>query len=436
MMNKKTVLLLSTAALLAAGCNDGKKDSLEGDDSETKQPDPVTIRVGVPQQWLTDDEFNRYVVEPVKKKYPWINVVREAYGTGRSLSELVAAGETPDLIAQSNTAGMPDLRNLNLFYPLTEYIAKYKLDLNQFEPEALEALKAATQMQELAGIPYTRHFYALYYNKDLFDKFGVAYPADGLTWDEVYELAKRLTRVEDGVQYRGLELAPIERPASQLSLPYVDMRTKKTLINSDPWKRVLELGVKVHQIPGNEQITMHGAADSLFTQNKLAMHATINILFEARFEDVPDLNWDMASYPVWPGLPGIGMRINEHIMMLASTSKHKEEAFLVAATMASEEVQMSLSRHARFSILNNQKIRDSFGLDIPFLKGKNVQAIYKTKPAKSFVPTEYDSLAMSAMNTALNDVIVNGKDINTVLREAEEKVNKQIEEAEVAKGLK
>jgi len=132
-MNKKTVLLLSTAALLAAGCNDGKKDSLEGDDSETKQPDPVTIRVGVPQQWLTDDEFNRYVVEPVKKKYPWINVVREAYGTGRSLSELVAAGETPDLIAQSNTAGMPDLRNLNLFYPLTEYIAKYKLDLNQFE---------------------------------------------------------------------------------------------------------------------------------------------------------------------------------------------------------------------------------------------------------------------------------------------------------------
>jgi multiple sugar transport system substrate-binding protein len=181
---------------------------------------------------------------------------------------------------------------------------------------------------------------------------------------------------------------------------------------------------------------MHSAADSLFTQNKLAMHATINILFEARFEDFPDLNWDMASYPVWPELPGIGMRINEHVMMLASTSKHKEEAFLVAATMASEEVQMSLSRHARFSILNSQKIRDAFGLDIPFLKGKNVQAIYKTKPAKSFVPTEYDSLAMGAMNTALNDVIVNGKDINTVLREAEENVNKQIEEREVAKGLK
>jgi multiple sugar transport system substrate-binding protein len=430
-MKKRTVLLVSSAVLAVTGCNQKANQDIEAMTEPAKR-DPVTIRVGVSQTWLMDEELNRYLVEPVKQKYPWITVERE---TG-DLTNLVAAGQAPDLVAQTNIGGMATFRELGLLTPMTEYIQKYKLDLNKFEVEALDALKAATGTNEIAGIPYTRHFSALYYNKDIFDKFGVAYPTDGLTWDQVYELAKRLTRVDNGVQYRGLELAPIERPASQLSLPYVDPVTKKSLINTDQWKKVLELGAKIHLIPGNEQITIHSAADSLFTGKLLAMHATINILFEAKFETVPDLNWDMVSYPVWPEAPGLGMRIDEHAMMLTSTSKHKEDAFLVAATFASEEVQMSLSRHGRFSILNDQKIRDAFGLDVPFLKGKNVQAIYKTKPAKSFVPTEYDSLSMSAMNTALDEVVKGLKDINTALRDAEQKINKQIEEKEVAKGNK
>jgi multiple sugar transport system substrate-binding protein len=155
-------------------------------------------------------------------------------------------------------------------------------------------------------------------------------------------------------------------------------------------------------------------------------------LYEANLKAFPDLRWDLVSYPVWPEAPGLGMRIDAHVMALTSTSKHKDEAFLVMSTLVSDEVQMALSRNGRFSILKDQKIRDSFGADIDFLKGKNVQAIYKTKPAKSFPPTKYDSLAMSAINQALDDIMKKGKDINTVLREAEEKANKQIMEKEAA----
>lgn len=420
---------------LITGCGDSRNSGGDALSPDEVKHDPVTIRVGVSQKWLLDDEFNRYLVEPVKKKYPWITVEREPYGTGRSLTELVAAGEAPDLVAQTNIGGMSEFRSLKLLTPMTDLIKKHKLDLTRFEAEALDALKMATETDELTGIPYTRHFSALYYNKDIFDKFGVAYPADGLTWDQVYELAKRLTRVEDSVQYRGLEFAPTERPASQLSLPYVDPKSKKALINTDSWKKVMDLAAKIHHIPGNEQITMHSAADDLFTVKRtLAMHASINLLYEANFESVPDLNWDFATYPVWPEAPGIGMRIDEHSMMLSATSKHKEEAFLVAATLASEEVQSELSRRGRFSILNDSRIRDAFGADLNFIKGKNVQAIYKTKPAKSFVPTEYDGAAMGFINTALEDVIKKGNDVNTALREAEEKLNKHIQEKEAAKG--
>lgn len=38
----------------------------------------------------------------------------------------------------------------------------------------------------------------LYYNRDLFDKWGVPYPEEGWTWDDLLERAKKLTRDTDG----------------------------------------------------------------------------------------------------------------------------------------------------------------------------------------------------------------------------------------------
>jgi multiple sugar transport system substrate-binding protein len=53
------------------------------------------------------------------------------------------------------------------------------------------------------GMPVSTTSGALFHNKDLFDKFGVPYPKDGMTWDVLYELAKKMTRNEGGVQYKG-----------------------------------------------------------------------------------------------------------------------------------------------------------------------------------------------------------------------------------------
>jgi multiple sugar transport system substrate-binding protein len=398
-----------------------------GKEPELKK-DPVTITFS--NGFLTEEDFERYVTEPVKKKYPWIST--EYVRSGKGLADRVAAGETPDIVFHHNIGGMQAYLDLKLTYPLTDMIKKYNLDLNRIETEALDAVKAATQMNELVGIPYTRHFSALYYNKDIFDRFGVPYPKDGITWDEAYQLAVKLTRNENGVQYRGLEPNVTERPASQLSLPYVDPVTNKALINTDAWKRVLEFMAKIHKIPGNEQITYHGAANDLFVKDqRLAMLASNNILFEGNLYKYPDFNWDMATYPSWPEKPGIALRNDQHMMSISSTSKHKDEAFLIIATVVSDEVQMAISRQGKLSILKDKKIRDAFGTDLDFLKGKNIQAIYKTTPAESFVPTKYDSLGMGVINEALDDIVKNGKDVNTALREAEEKLNMRIKEKEM-----
>ena len=49
------------------------------------------------------------------------------------------------------------------------------------------------------AIPFRSDFWVLFYNKDLFDAAGVAYPTNDMTWDQYAELAKKLTDKEKGI---------------------------------------------------------------------------------------------------------------------------------------------------------------------------------------------------------------------------------------------
>ena len=77
--------------------------------------------------------------------------------------------------------------------PLTDYIDGY--DMSGFL--GTEANYAVDGVQY--AIPFRSDFWVLFYNKDLFDAAGVAYPTNDLTWDQYAELAKKLTDKDKGV---------------------------------------------------------------------------------------------------------------------------------------------------------------------------------------------------------------------------------------------
>lgn len=424
---KKSIGLatISLIALSLAGCG----SSSNGGNSDTAAVDqsPVTVTVGFLPGWLTEDERKQYIIDPVQKKYPWITVAMKPYEKGSSLAELVAAGDIPDIIVDTNIYGFSGWADLGLVYSLNDLIKSNQMDLGRFEPEALDAIRAATQRDDLVAIPYTRHFSALYYNKDVFDKFATPYPQDGMTWQEVYELGKKLTRQDNGVQYRGLEVNVIERMASQLSLPYVDPKTKQALVNTDSWRKVIDFAANVYKIPGNGQIATYGKAAEQMLGGTLAMYASLNDIMGYKLFTNPDV-WDIATYPSWPEARGLGTRVDSNAVGISSTSKNKDAAFKVIMAITSDEVQMDMSRHGKYPVMKDPKFASSFGADMDFMKNKHIEAIYKTKPAKTFVPTKYDSIAMSAMNAAVSKIVKNGVDLNTALREAEESINKQINE--------
>lgn len=117
---------------------------------------------------------------------------------------MIASGDTPDLITANNIT-LIGYKQMGLPSDIGEVVQKNKFNLDRFKPDTLDAIKIGYESDYLIGIPYTMQFNALYYNKDIFDRFGVPYPKDGSTWHQLIELARTLTRQHDGVKYRGFE---------------------------------------------------------------------------------------------------------------------------------------------------------------------------------------------------------------------------------------
>ncbi|MBR6029675.1 MAG: sugar ABC transporter substrate-binding protein [Clostridia bacterium] len=77
--------------------------------------------------------------------------------------------------------------------PLNAYVEATNYDLSGFVGTEVNYSVDG----ELYAVPFRSDFWVLYYNKDLFDAAGVAYPTNDMTWDEYAALAKQMTK--DGV---------------------------------------------------------------------------------------------------------------------------------------------------------------------------------------------------------------------------------------------
>lgn len=432
-MNKwvSVISVIALAAGLLSACGGGSGSTVKKQQaavSNTKN-DPVTITMGIRASYLTDTEIKRYITDPVQKKYSHISIQTVRIDDkDNSFQNLIATGGLPD-INFIDSLTLQSTKLLNIQQDLTEIVKKHNYDLSRFNTDLLDIVKTNNQTDYLVGFPYVVQFNALYYNKDIFNKFGVSYPKDGMTWPETIEIAKKLTRNEGGIQYRGLEPDSVFRPGSQLSLPLVDPKTYKSVVDTDSWKSVLQLWKAIYDIPGNNKVQAFASGVNSFIKDQnIAMLAGLNNL--GRLGEIKDTwtNWDMASYPVFPEKPGIGTQADMHVMLLSPNSKNKDAAFQVMTTVLSDEVQLDMVHMGKGSVLKDKKFQEEFGQNLDFMKGKNIQAAFQTKPAKAYPPTEFAGYVFSEITALMGNMVKNNLDVNTAVRQYDEKVNKYIEQ--------
>jgi multiple sugar transport system substrate-binding protein len=390
---------------------------------------PVTLTFFVSAVKLTDKEFQLFMLDPLKKKYPYITLQK----LDGKLDDLVAGNQTPDLILTDNDWFQP-IQKLGIPLELTDLTKKFNLDLGQFVPESVAAIRNMVDSGKLYSIPFSMNAGEMFYNKDIFDKFGVSYPKDNMTWDDVLALSRKITREEDGKNYVGWDPGFPDAVESPFVQPFVDSKTNKALIDTPVYKKVFDMIKQQYDMPGfvGPKAKFAYGPDAFIKDQNLAMITEWHIkmtgpLIDA-YNDNTFKNWDMVTIPNFPENAGKGRHALTSMLLISQTSKYKDQAMQVILASASKEAQITQSRNARIPVLTDQEVIKQYGLDVPAMKGKNTAAIFKFKWSPTPKPNVNDKDVQPFIRGLRKAISIDKVDVNTALRQAQADADKKLAE--------
>ncbi|WP_186446005.1 ABC transporter substrate-binding protein [Paenibacillus cremeus] len=447
-MKKRMTTAILSLALLAAGCSSsagtgtstGEAPKTGGGGSEKKAEQPAAAKVSSEPVELVVfsssgdslESFNERFGNAIAKKFPnyKINYIRNE--KGKTLPELLAAGQVIDIYFDSIRVFIGSLQ-YDMQLDMDDLVKSHNVDLSNLEPTALDGMRKLSG-GKLWGIPVTNSNMALYYNKDIFNKFGVPLPKDGMTWDEVLDLSKKLTRFEDGKQFLGLGVATTQMLSmTQQSLPIVDPKSGKSSLSDDRWKKMYST---LYEEPAKPQgyreymKTIKGNipnVDEFHNKQNLGMLVYLSSYFQVNAKELKGVNWDMVSVPTFKDMPGVGVQPYPGYFSVTKQSKHKDDAMEVIKYLISDEVQMQLSKTGTMSALKTDAVKKAFGEQSEY-KDHNLKAVYFNKFAEMSQKTKYDNALQDAYFAPMKQVASGDVDINTALRQAEEVANKKLDE--------
>ncbi|MCK9328598.1 MAG: extracellular solute-binding protein [Candidatus Cloacimonetes bacterium] len=187
-MKKLTALVLSLVLLFAV-CTSafaaGAKEAAPADGAKQKI-------VWTAYGYLSESKADRIKAD-FEAAYPQYEVEYIDLGSDDYLvrfDTMIASGERVDMALAMDQVEYNQRAKQGMFLPIESYVTKDGFDLQDaFGP----GIKNAYVDGELYGLPYTKGGFYVFYNKDMFDAAGIAYPTDDWTWDDFEAIAKKLT---------------------------------------------------------------------------------------------------------------------------------------------------------------------------------------------------------------------------------------------------
>jgi multiple sugar transport system substrate-binding protein len=284
----------------------------------------------------------------------------------------------------------------NRLVNLEPKIASDKYDIEAISPMVIEMLRdrAGGQLHGLAPKFGTR---ALYYNVDLFDRYGVPHPTDQMTWEEVIQLAKRfpVSESEENRLY-GLTFNDYVQPvdivnsiAETEGIVFVDPDSKQMTVKNEDWERILTMvadlfhsGVSPMPRDPNEPFIIPNYDDYLFG-NPFTAGTSAMMLSDAYLLDQlnqaaqrsPDraVNFELVTAPVSSSDRERGGTVNVYqIFAINATSDAADAAWEVIKYVNGDDLARAKSRSS-MDLLSRTGFATKYG--------KNIEAFYKLKPS-------------------------------------------------------
>lgn len=404
-----SLLMVTLLTVLLVGCGgDNSAESSKTKDGKTE------IRFAT---WdnAEDLDYQQKLVDDYNASQEKIHVKLEAYGSeyDTKISAGMGSGDTPDVVYMWNYPSYYEALE-----PLDEFITK---EGDDYKNDFYEALWSYNSLDDkIYGIPVGFTTHALFYNKDIFKKAGIAEPTEDWTWEDLQEAAKTITNKVDGVKGFSFQMKPdpydFEMYLWSNGTSYVDKDGKlEGNLNSDASKETLQL----FQTMEKEEYaiaTEENGTDE-FRSGKTAMYiygAWANASFEK-----DGLNYGVTTIPSFKKAenPSISI-LSSSGLSISKDSKNKDAAWEFIKYWTGKEcnkARIGYELPALKSVVESEKIMDD-PVNAPFYTMLERSQGYT--PA-SFIVEEWSQLS-EALSLAFEQVFNPStlEDVNTVLDDA------------------
>jgi len=279
---------------------------------------------------------------------------------GNKVQAMITEGKAPDIMQVAESVHSHSSKNHLI--PLNAYIESQKMNLVERFGE--QAAHSYDRDGKTWALPDRNGPMVLYYNKDLFDKDGVAYPTADWKWADFLAAAQKLTvRVEGKTMRYGFAAGdwwPWWMAFMLQNGGKIVDETGKPVINSPQNVKAMQFYVDLvgkHRVAPSKRDYENlkiSSPDQLFAQGNAAMVMT-GFWNVAALKEVPHVRWGVA--PLFQNTQKATISFQSGLA-ITKGSRHQDLAFKVLEFMTSAEGQNPIAVNGQDAPANRE-VQDS-----------------------------------------------------------------------------
>jgi len=296
----------------------------------------------------------------------------------------------------------------NMLKQLDPLLQQDKIDTSVFVPSVIDSIREQGNGNIYALTP-TFMPSALFYNAKLFTDAGVTPPQDDMSWDEVFNLARQMTKGTGKDAVYGFSFSQwggsgeqwwdVQNFAAPLNLKMYDPTAEKMTINTPQWKNLWDSVYKLYQdhvVPHQEDMNAfyEQPADGKYRYNPyqgqlfLNGHVAMTVGNYGMINDIQQMNdnadklemskldWDVVTVPYHASVPGVGAVTSfSSLAGINSKAQNEKDAWEFVKFMNSEDWAVFKSRSTYELSSRTAFIKPREGMSY------NIDAFTKMKPA-------------------------------------------------------
>jgi len=288
-----------------------------------------------------------------RQKYPNIKVTNDAMGYGDAywtqLTTRIAGGNAPDAFEVNMENFIPYVTR-DVMLPLDEYYAAAGAKSGIYSKAVLDA---CTYQGKLYAVPQSFSTVVMIYNKNLFDRAGIAYPTENWKWADAVAAGQKITALGEDIwgTFNPIQFWEFYKVVQQNGGSLLSADRKHFTINSPQNLETLQYMVdriRKYKVMPDKVAQADRTESDLFVEGRLAMWLNGVWSFSELQKRAPaDLRWGAE---VEPGNTAKATHFFANVAAVSRTAKHPKEAFTLLHFLASDPQVVALRLKAQWEL--------------------------------------------------------------------------------------